>query len=180
VGGVSGRSCAGSPPRTARLCFELGVLDLVRVVDAQLDVDGCDVLVEPVQLRRPGNRHDPRLLREQPGERDLRRGHAIPPGDPREQLDERTVPPACLEVEARNGIAEVAALERRALIDRAGEKAFAERAERDEPDTELFERRQDRVFGLAPPQRVLALQRRHRLDRMCAPNLRTPASESPK
>jgi hypothetical protein len=62
------------------------------------------------------------------------------------------------------GVAEVAALELGVLVDGAGEEALAERAERHEPDPELLEQREDRLLGFAPPQRVLALQRGHRLD----------------
>ena len=50
------------------------------------------------------------------------------------------------------------------VVDRAGQEALAERAERHEADPELLERRQDRLLGLAPPQRVLALQRGDGLD----------------
>jgi hypothetical protein len=47
-----------------------------------------------VQLRGSGDRDDPRLLREQPGERDLRRRRALALTDVAEQLDERQVRPA--------------------------------------------------------------------------------------
>jgi hypothetical protein len=43
---------------------------------------------------------------------------------------------------------------------------LTERTERDKSDFELLERRQDRVLGLAPPERVLALQRGHWLYRV--------------
>ena len=43
-------------------------------------------------------------------------------------------------------------------------EALAERAERYEADAELDQGRQDLLLGLAPPQRVLALQRGDRLD----------------
>ena len=46
----------------------------------------------------------------------------------------------------------------------AREEALAKRAERNEADAELLERRQHLRFGLSPPQRVLALERRHGLD----------------
>ena len=52
----------------------------------------------------------------------------------------------------------------------AREEAFAKRTERHEPDAELLERRQDLRLGSSRPQRVLALQRRHRLDRVRAAN----------
>jgi hypothetical protein len=55
---------------------------------------------------------------------------------------------------------------RRLVVDPAGKEALAERAERDEPDTEFVECRQDLALGLAPPERVLALERCHRLHGM--------------
>ena len=48
------------------------------------------------------------------------------------------------------------------------EEALAQRAEGDEADPELLERRQHLRLGLPPPQRVLALERRDRLDRVGA------------
>jgi hypothetical protein len=48
-------------------------------------------------------------------------------------------------------------------VDGAGEDAFAERAERDEPDAEFCARGEDALFGAAPPQVVLAFDGGHRL-----------------
>ena len=86
-------------------------LDLLQVVVGELDVGCGDVLLEAVQLRRAGDRDDPRLLREDPRERDLRRRRALPLRDPLEQLDERAVRLARLRVEAGNSGAEVGAVE---------------------------------------------------------------------
>src|SRR5204863_4311645 len=109
-------------------------------------------LLEPVQLRRAGDRDDPRLLREQPGERDLRGRRVLPLSDALEEVDERAVRrPRAGVGEARHGVAKVAALELGALVDRAGEEPLAERAERDEADAELLERGQDRALRFAPP-----------------------------
>ena len=71
-------------------------------------------------------------------------------------------------VKRGHDVAEVGAVERRVLVDLAGEEALAQRAEGDEADAEFFERRQDLLLGLPPPQRVFALQRRDRLDRVGA------------
>ena len=49
-----------------------------------------------------------------------------------------------------------------------GEEALAQRAEGNEADPELLERRQHLLFGPPPPQRVLALDRGDRLDRVRA------------
>ncbi len=50
------------------------------------------------------------------------------------------------------------------FVDLPRAETLAERAERDEPYARFVERPQDVLFGLAPPSRVLTLQRRHRLD----------------
>ena len=52
----------------------------------------------------------------------------------------------------------------------SGEKALAKRTERHEPDAEFLERRQDLRLGSLAPQRVLALERGHGLDRVRAAN----------
>ncbi len=56
----------------------------------------------------------------------------------------------------------------RVFVDLAREKALAQRAERNESDAEFLQRRQDLLLRLSPPQRVFALQRRDRLDGVCA------------
>src|SRR6188508_1573662 len=68
-----------------------GGLDLPQVFMSELDIGCGEVLLEAVQLRRPGDRDDPRALRKDPGERDLRRGRALAFRHPTQQLDEGTV-----------------------------------------------------------------------------------------
>jgi hypothetical protein len=54
-------------------------IDLAEIVGSEFDFSGAQVLREAIQLRDTGDWHDPGLLRQQPGERDLgRRG--IPVG----------------------------------------------------------------------------------------------------
>src|SRR6185436_12149351 len=101
--------------------------------------------------------------------RDLCGRGILPLRDPDQQVDECTVRLARLRVrEARDRIAEVAALERRRLVDLPGQEAPTKWTERDEADPELLERREDRILRFPPPQRVLALKRGHRLDRVGA------------
>ncbi len=59
-------------------------------------------------------------------------------------------------------------------------KPFPERAERHKPNAELFQRRQNLLLRLAPPQRIFALQRRHRLHRMRPPNTLRPRFRHPE
>ena len=146
------------------LGFELGVLDLFQLVLSEFDVRGGDVLCQPVWLGRAWDGDDPRLLRE--GARRARSGQALRPCAARSRPRSSTrrgclgVPPAGSGGSWR----ESRVLELGALVDRSGEKALAERAERDEADAELLQRREYLLLGLAPPERVLALQRRDRLD----------------
>ena len=51
----------------------------------------ADVLEHVRHLRRPGDGHDPRLLRHQPGQRDLRGSGLLPLGPALHQLHERQV-----------------------------------------------------------------------------------------
>ena len=88
----------------------------------------------------------------------------------RQPVDERLIRLPVLRREARHDVAEIGAVERRRLVDLSRQEALAERAERHEADPEFLERRQDLRFGLSPPQRVLALQRRDRLHGVRAAN----------
>src|SRR5271165_2674314 len=140
-----------------------GGLDLVQVGGGEFEVGGGEVLLKPGELAGAGDRDDPRLLREEPGQRDLGRGGIQPPGDPRDQVDHGLVRCAGTGGEPRNAVAEVACVECCRGVDRAGEESLAQRAERDEPDAELRKRRDDLGLRGPPPQRVLRLQRGHRL-----------------
>ncbi len=53
----------------------------------QFDCRGSDVLFEAMQLRGARDRNDPRLLREQPGERDLSGSRFLALRDAAEQID---------------------------------------------------------------------------------------------
>src|SRR2546422_1756435 len=55
-----------------------GALDLAEVVRRQCDVGCSEILLQAVQLRGSRNGHDPRLLRQHPGESDLSRGRVLP------------------------------------------------------------------------------------------------------
>jgi hypothetical protein len=86
-----------------------------------------------------------------------------------QQVDQRLVGFARFLREARHGVAEVGAVELRGLVHGAGQEALAERAEGHEADAEFFQQSAGSpLLGLAPPQRIFALQRRHRLHRMRA------------
>src|SRR5215218_5287575 len=133
---------------------------------SELNLRSADVLVQPVELCRSWDWHDPGPLFQQPRKRDLRRSGLLAVCEGLQPLYEREV---CLPVllrESRNDVAEVSSVERRLVVDLAGEKPLTERAERHESDAELLERRKNFCLGLSPPQGVFALQRRNRVNRV--------------
>src|SRR5689334_22217280 len=134
-----------------------GTVDLTQVVGREPERRGAEVLVQALQLGRAGDRHDPRLLGEQPRERDLGRCCPFGSGNLPQDVHDDLIRLARLSREARHDVAKIRADERRLLIDGARQKTFAEWTERHEPDSELCERRQQFFFGASPPQRVLAL-----------------------
>ena len=125
---------------------------------------------EPVQFRRSRNRHDPRLLSEEPGERDLRRRRIFPCRERLQPLDEGEIGFSILFGEPRHDVSEIGGIERRRVVDLSREKTFPKRAEGHQTDAQLLEGRQHLALGFSPPQRVLALQRGDRLDRVGATN----------
>src|SRR3982751_126231 len=98
-----------------------------------------------MQLRGARDRNNPRLLGEQPGERDLSRCRLLPFGDAAEQIDQGLIRLERLRREAWQGAAEVGAVEGRVLVDLAREEALAQRAVRDEADPQLLKGRQPRL-----------------------------------
>lgn len=86
---------------------ELGLLDLAQIIGRQREAGRGGVLLQPVRFRRSGDRNDPWFLRQQPGQRDLRRGAVVPSGDPLQQVHERPVLPPRFGAEAGDRGAEV-------------------------------------------------------------------------
>src|SRR5439155_17872573 len=144
-------------PRTLHRDRRCSILDFTEVAGRQLDRRCADVLFQPLDLPSARDRNDPRLLRQQPRQRDLCRGRFLALGNFFENIDDSLIRLPILRRKSRDGVAEVGAVERRSLVDLSGEEAFAERAERNEADAELFAGRQYFLLGLSPPQRVFAL-----------------------
>src|SRR4051794_10375749 len=115
-----------------------------------------------------GNWRDPRLLRQQPRQRNLSQRGLLARSKRFQPVHECDVRLPILFREARHGVAKVGWIECRGLVDCAGQEPLAERAERYKPDAELFECRQNLELRFAPPEGVLALHRRDPLDCMGA------------
>src|SRR5271168_4006708 len=86
------------------------------------------------------NRNDPRSLSQDPGQCELRRRRMLARRDGAEHIDQRLVGLARFRRKARHIIAEVRAVKRGVLVDFPGQKTSAERAERNEADTQLLKR----------------------------------------
>src|SRR5579862_2849902 len=136
----------------------------MKIVGGQLDCNRSDVFFEPMQLRRARDRHNPRLLRKQPGECYLGRRRLLMLRDLAEQIDECLIRLPVFGVKARDAITEIGAIELCILADRSRKEAFAKRAEWNEPDPEFFECGDHFLFRVSPPERVLTLERGHRLN----------------
>src|SRR5262245_13482103 len=123
-----------------------------------------------MQLRGARNRHDPRLLGEQPGERYLSRRRLLPFRDLAEQINQGLIRFPGLRREAREGVAEVGTVERSVFADLSREEAPTQRAIWNEADSEFLEGRQRFRFRDSLPQRIFALDRSDRLDCVRATN----------
>src|SRR3984893_2878178 len=123
-----------------------------------------------MQLRGAWDLNNPRLLRKQPSERDLSRCRLLPFCDPAEQINQGLIRLESLRREAREGVAEVGAVESRVFVHLSREEAPAKRTKWNESDSEFLEGRQHFRFRLSPPQRIFALECCKRLDGVCATN----------
>src|SRR5215467_572673 len=93
---------------------------------------GSDVFFQAMELGCAGNGNDPGLLRQQPGESDLRGSRLLLLSDGADQIDNRLIRFSVLRREARNDVAEIAFVELGVFADFAGEEAFAQRTEGNE------------------------------------------------
>src|SRR5262245_48290352 len=75
-------------PRTVHIDLRCRPIDLPQVVRRELSVAGADVFLESMPLGCPGDRHDPRLLRQQPCQGDLRGRRVLPCGECLQPVDE--------------------------------------------------------------------------------------------
>ena len=116
----------------------------------------------------PGIGHDPRLLGEQPGERDLGRRRLF--SGPRSRRAARPAPgsPPGLRGEAGNDVPEVGAVERGASSIVPVRKPWPSGLNGTKPIPSSSSVGRISCLGLPPPERVLALERRDRLDRVRA------------
>src|ERR1044072_2454130 len=92
-----------------------------------------------MRLSGARDRHDPGLLGQQPGNRDLRGCRLLLCRNAAEQINKSLVRLARFCGNTRDDVAKVSAIERGVLVDLSGEKSSAKRAKRNEPDSEFLE-----------------------------------------
>ena len=85
-----------------------------------------------------------------------------------QQLHQLLVGGPCFGRKARHDVAEVIRRELRVGVDLASQETLAQWAKRHQANAQLLEYGNDVFLGLAPPQRIFALQCRHRLYRVRA------------
>src|SRR6516165_2838407 len=100
-----------------------GTLDVAKIVRRKIDRRRSDVFFQPVQLRRSRNGSDPRLLRKQPGKRNLGRRSIFPLRDLVQQFHQRLIRFQSLWRKAWQDASEVGAVELRVLFNLAGQEA---------------------------------------------------------
>jgi hypothetical protein len=147
-----------------------GAIDLSKIVGGQFDCHCAEVLVQAMQLSSAGDGNNPRLLGQQPGERDLRRGRLLPGGNLAKQINQSLIRFPSLRRKARHDVAEVGTVERCLCVDLSRQEALAQRTVGNEADPEFLECRQQFRLGASSPQRVFALDRGDRLDGVGPPD----------
>src|SRR5271157_1372005 len=120
-----------------------------------------------MQLRGAWDRNNPRLLGQQPRERDLSWCRLLPFCDLVKQIDYGLIRFPSLRRKARQRAAEIGAVEFRVFVDLARQEALPKRAIRHETNPEFLECGYHFLLRLPPPQRVFALDRSDRLDGVC-------------
>src|SRR6185437_9609488 len=105
---------------------------------------------------RTRNGHDPRLLHQHPGERDLGASDLLTRGDLADSIHESLIRLERFGCEARERITKVATAKLRVCSDGARKEAPPKRAIGHEPYPELLERRKNIGLRLPPPKRIFA------------------------
>src|SRR6266550_1501397 len=100
-----------------------------------------------MELRCAGNGDNPRLLCEQPGQSDLRRCYHLLCGELSNHIHQGLIRLPVFLVEARDLVAEILTVELGVLIDCPRQETLAQRAERDESNSEFLQRRQNSASG---------------------------------
>src|SRR5438552_11574710 len=115
----------------------------MKIVGSKFDCGCADVLFQPLQFRSSWNRNDPRLLRKQPGKRDLSGRCLLALCDLAKHINQRLICFSSLRRKTRKRVAKVRTVECRVFVHVSREEASGRGAVRKETDVELLERRED-------------------------------------
>src|ERR1039458_926945 len=121
-----------------------------------------------MELCRAWDRHNPRLLGQQPGECHLGGCGLLRSPDAGQQINKGLIRLESLRREARQGAAEVGAVELRMFVDLAREEAPAQGTVRDQADSKFLQGRYHFLLRSPRPQRIFALESSDRLNGVCA------------
>ena len=104
----------------------------------QFNADCADILLKTIQFSCARDRCDPRILCQQPGNGNLRMGRLLGRGNVGNQRHQGLVSVSCFRLEAWKRVTNILGVELRIVGYRAGQKAFAQRTEGHEADTQLL------------------------------------------
>jgi hypothetical protein len=130
---------------------------------AQFDLVGGGILLDTRDPLGSGDRRNVVALREQPGQRHLRRCGARLGGDGLDLIDDTQVALEVLAGQARVGLAPVVVGKLLERADLPSEETVAERRVGNEADAQLTQQRQQFGFRIASPEGVFSLQRGERV-----------------
>ena len=141
--------------------------NLRQLLRGECDFGRSSIFHDPLDAFRPGNRDNPRLLGQQPCKGNPCGRSLLLLGQLLHILGQCHVLLQVLRAETGNGTPEVGLVECRLPVETSCQHGLAQRTERYEADTQLFQGRQQLRFGLAVPHRILALDCRKRTYGMC-------------
>src|SRR5437870_6255144 len=128
-----------------------GAVNLAKIVATQLDVSRAKILFQTMQFRGARYGHNPRLLGEQPRERDLRRRFLLLLCNLTKHINQSLIGFPSFGRKAREYVAEIRTVERGIFVDLSREEASTQRTVRNKADSEFFESRQYFRFRLSEP-----------------------------
>src|SRR5437667_2656907 len=113
----------------------------MKIVLRKLNCCCSDILLQTLQFRSSWNWNDPRLLRKQPGKRDLSRRGFLPFCDLAKHINQRLICFSSFRRKSRKRVAKVRTVECRVFVHLSREEASSQRAIWNETDSEFLERR---------------------------------------
>src|SRR6185369_13224113 len=105
-----------------------GAVDLAQIIRRQFNRSRAEVFIQSFDLSAPRNWNDPRLLRQQPRERDLGRCRSFGLRDVRQKVNDNLIGSERLRCETRVAAANIGRVEGCGFVDFPRQKAASQRA----------------------------------------------------